>query len=171
MITRRRLTQLLATGSATVLAGCNGSARTDNTTDSTATPVDAVERYYTADSEGDINATNKILHPESYNYPIENTEEENITVKNVEKKSIREAVRWQSGLSGVEATGSELDSLVSEQEDNITELTSTIGVEDYSFVSVTASRDGTEQTNYWLVIQEDSEWKIYISSEYPFSFT
>ena len=171
MITRRRLTQLFATGNILLLAGCNGSARTDDTTDSTDSPVDAVERYYTADSEGDINATNIVLHPESYNYPIENTEEEDISIENIEETSIRDAVRWQSGLSGVEATGSELESLVSEQENNITELISTIGAEDYSFVSVTASRDGTEQTNYWLVIQENSEWKIYISSEYPFSFT
>jgi len=170
MITRRRLTQLFATGNILLLAGCNESARTNDTTDSTDSPVDAVERYYTADSEGNVNATNKVLHPESYNYPVENSEEENISIEKIEETSIRDAVRWQSGLSGIEADGDDLDALVSEQETTIDELVSTIDVEDYSFVAVTTSTDGEEQTNYWLVVQDDSEWNIYVSSEYPFSF-
>jgi len=170
VISRRQLTKLFATSSVVVLAGCNGPALGDDTSSSTATPVDAVERYYTADSEGDVEGINNVLHPESYNYPVENTEEENISIENTEEVTIREATRWQSGLSGVEASGDDLDALVSEQETAIDELVSTIDVEEYTFVAVTTSTDGEEQTNYWLVVQDDSEWKIYVSSEYPFSF-
>jgi hypothetical protein len=153
-----------------VLAGCNGAAPGDDTSSSTATPIDAAERYYTADSEGDVEGINNVLHPESYNYPVENSEEENISIENTEQATIREATRWQSGLSGVAASGDDLDALVSEQETAIDELVSTIDVEDYTFVAVTTSTDGEEQTNYWLVVQDDSEWKIYVSSDYPFSF-
>lgn len=170
MISRRQLTKLFATSSAVVLAGCNGAAPGDDTSSSTATPVDAVERYYTADSEGDVEGINNVLHSGSYNYPVENSEEEDISVERAEKVTIREATRWQSGLSGVEASGDELDTLVSEQEAAIDELVSTIDAENHSFVAVTTSNNGEEQTNHWLVIQQDSEWKVYVSSEYPFSF-
>ena len=138
------------------LAGCSGLMDSDG-------PEDAVETYINAGNEGDFEAANEVLHPESTSYPIEEGDlpDEVIELAEAEEASLEDAIRWQAERFDQELDGDELGQAVEQRREEIEEELEGIGADDYTFVRVLFTDDSTEDETYVVVVEDGGEWLVY----------
>ena len=138
------------------LAGCTGLVGSDG-------PEDAVETYITAGNEGDLEAANGALHPESTLHPLEESDlpDEETELSEVAEASLEDAVRWQAESLGQELDGEDLEEAVNQQRESIETEIEDLDVDEYTFVRVQFAVDSPDDEVYVLVLKDDGEWFVY----------
>lgn len=162
MVDRRQFLTGVATASAVAIAGCSGGPLSGGG------PEAAVEQYLTAAQNGDVESANEVLHPESYQYPVEEGDMENqddLTVNEVNRVSPRELVEWrieQYGGSGEEPSEEEIEEQIGTYEEQAEQRIDELGVDDLAWVLVSIEANGEEQETPITTVQDDGDWYVLI---------
>jgi hypothetical protein len=152
----------VATGGTVAVAGCSGIPLIGGS------PEAAVEQYFTAARNADVESANEVLHPESSQYPLEQGDLENVgdlTVNDVNQVSAREIVEWeveQYDGSGNEPSEEEIEQQVGDYEERSEEIANELGVDDHTWVLVSYVQDGEEREDPINTVQDDGEWYILV---------
>jgi len=144
MVNRRQFIAGVVTVGTVSVAGC---------TSILGGPEDAVEQYFDAAQEGDVEAMNEVLHPEASSYPHDEDDviDEEMTLVDVEEVSPEELVEQVEWAEDQEAVEGELEGIEEE-----------FGADDVAIVWVTFEEDGEEQEFPVFAAEDDGDWKVVI---------
>ncbi|MFC6753423.1 hypothetical protein [Halorubrum tibetense] len=156
---RRQFITGVATVSAVALAGC-GDSEGGGRELSDRTAEDAVEQYYTAANDDDVESANEVIHPESEAHPIEEADLEDFdaTLIEVNQLSTREFVEWEQGG---ELSEEEIEQEVERQEEVLNDVIEFFDADDAALVLVTEEVDGEEIETTVRTVQDDGDWYLY----------
>jgi len=159
MPNRRTFIAGIGTTGTIAIAGCSSTPLIGDN------PEDAVEQFYTALQDGDVESANEVFHPESPQYPlseddIDNGEEFSIT--DTEQISTREFLEWQSEQFG--GPDDITDEDIAEFEGNIESELDEEGIEGYAIVMISFEADGEEEEAPIFTVQDDGNWYVTLRS-------
>ncbi|MFC4543012.1 hypothetical protein ACFO5R_13875 [Halosolutus amylolyticus] len=137
--------------------------------DDESAPERTVQTLFGSLSAANLERYRNTIHPDSYLYPENTTEEEfeeqwgdvTISVHQADERRLRAVVRESQDLEG-----DALDEEVTRAEEQYDELLAEHGLEDYSivYVSITVSEDDeqvNEDDGYVLLVRDDREWLVW----------
>jgi len=145
MAKRRQFIAGVVTVGTVSVAGCTGILG--------GSPEGAVEQYFEAGQEGDVEAMNEVLHPESDIYPIEEDDvtDGDITFVDAEEISPSELVERFELFDDEEDVEEELQDAEDE-----------VGADNVAIVWVTFEEDGEEEEFPFFVVEDDGDWKLLL---------
>lgn len=152
---RRQFLVGVATAGVITIAGCSRSS-----SKSEVGPEKVVEQYITATQNGNTEAVNELLHPESSFYPRENVSapDEEVTLNEVNQVSVRELTEQEfPGLDDEE----EIQQRANLLERELDALENKTGVDESATVRVSWEQAGEEREQGYVVLQDDGEWYVY----------
>lgn len=159
---RRFITGVTAVATAAV-AGCSSVPLIGSG------PEDAVEQFYTAFVDGDVEAANEVLHPESAQYPVEEDdfegENEDLTVTGTTQVSTRELVEWeieQFGGSVDDISEEELEAEVESRAAEAEAVLDELNADDHAWVLLGFETDSEEQEVPVQAVEDDGEWYVLL---------
>lgn len=161
MVNRRQFLTGAATAGTVAIAGCSSAPLIGD-----GGPEDAVEQFFTATRNGDVEAANEVLHPESRYYPAEEddlVDGNDSTVTDTNQVSTRELAEWEiERFSGSvdEASEEEIEENTEGLQQLAEEQADGAGADDFAWVLVTIERDGEEQDFPVLTVQDDGDWYV-----------
>lgn len=161
MVNRRQFLTGAATVGTVAIAGCSSAPSIGG-----GGPEDAVEQFFTAAQNADVEAANEVLHPESPSYPVEDGDLEGgneFTVTDTTQVSTREIAEWEiERFSGSvdEASEEEIEEGTERFQQRAEQQADEAGADDFAWVLVTAEMDGEEQDQPVLAVQDDGDWYV-----------
>lgn len=163
MVTKRKFLMTIASvGATAAVAGCSA---VDDIDLSGQGPEDAVEQYFTALSDGEVEAANDAVHESWPEISDDELDSETITIVELylEEMSVRELIETEH-----DPEDDELEEAVADIQAEIDDELDEIGAEDHAVVSytVTFEEDEREETDegMFLLVEEDGEWLLYANS-------
>lgn len=159
MVCRRQFLTGVATASTVAVAGCSSVPFIGGG------PEGAAEQFFTAAQNGDVEAANGVVHPESSSYPVEESdlEDADVTVTEITQLSTRELVEREierfSGSTD-DVTEEEIEAEVERREDRSEATVEEIGADDYAWLLVTFEEGGEEEEAPIRMFQDDGDWYV-----------
>ena len=153
MVDRRQFIMGVATVSTVPLAGCGD--------DEGRTAEDAVEQYYTAANDGDVESANEVIHPEAGLYPVEEAHLEDIDATLIEANqlSTREWVEWEVGN---ELSEEEIEQEVERvEEEEFPDIREFFDADDVAGVLLIEEQDGEESESVISTVEYEGDWYLY----------
>jgi|GEM_PF-6881426 hypothetical protein len=139
MKSRRQFLIGVTTAGTIAIAGCSGGGGGGG-------PEGAAEQYITASKNGDAEAINEVLHPESDRYPRseENVKEkDSLTIKKVEQVSTRRVVESQlDQFADADPTEQEVEKVTNNLEQNVETRLNETGTDEHNWVLATIEQGG-----------------------------
>ena len=161
MVSRRQFITGCVTASTVAIAGCSSTPQTGGG------PEAAVEQYFTAAQNGDIESANEVLHSESGQYPVDEGYLEggdDFTLNSVNQVSPREIVEQQieqNDRSGNNLTDEEIEEAVEGYEKLAEETIDEVGADDHAHIRMSFEQDGEEREIYIQAVQDDGDWYMF----------